>query len=145
MEFDPCHAIRPPLLIRMNHLLVYVSDVSRSLEFYEGQLGFKPVEVGLPDYATVVDSEGQTTICTHRGSSERRTAGKDGAWLYIGVEDLDTVCKELARRGVEFEQMPRDMPWGWRHAYLRDPDGQLLSLYRAGGRQSCAAGSGAAI
>lgn len=116
--------------MRMHHLVVYVGDVSRSLEFYEGHLGFKPVEVGLPDYATVVDPGGETTICIHRGSSQRPTPGKDGAWLYIELEDLDAVCKELARRGVEFEQMPRDMQWGWRHAYLRDPDGQLLSFYR---------------
>ena len=114
--------------MRMNHVLVYVGDVSRSLEFYEGQLGFKPVEVGLPDYATVVDPVGEATICMHRGSYDRPTPG--GAWLYIELEDLDTACQELARRGVEFDQMPQDMPWGWRHAYLRDPDGQLLSLYR---------------
>jgi hypothetical protein len=24
------------------------------------------------------------------------------------------------------------MPWGWQHAYLRDPDGHQLSLYWAG-------------
>ena len=24
------------------------------------------------------------------------------------------------------------MPWGWRHAYLNDPDGQEISLYWAG-------------
>jgi hypothetical protein len=28
--------------------------------------------------------------------------------------------------------LPQDMPWGWRHAYLKDPDGHPLSLYRAG-------------
>ena len=115
--------------MRMHHLIVYVRDVSSSLEFYEGQLGFKPVELGLPDYATLVDPEGETTVCLHRGSPEPPTPG--GAWLHIELEDLDTACQELAGRGVEFEQMPRDMPWGWRHAYLRDPDGQLLSLYRA--------------
>ena len=118
------------MLMRMNHLLAYVRDVSRSLEFYVGQLGFKPFELGLPDYATVVDPEGETTICIHRGSAERPTTGKDRAWLYIELEDLDTICKKLARRRVEFEQMPRDMPWGWRHAYLLDPDGQLVSFYQ---------------
>lgn len=118
------------MLMRMKDLVVYVRDVSRSLEFYEGRLGFKTVELGLPDYATVVDPDGETTICLHRGSSERPATGKDGAWLYIELGGLDTVCEELAGRGVEFEQMPEDMPWGWRHAYLRDPDGQLLSLYR---------------
>ena len=28
--------------------------------------------------------------------------------------------------------MPRMMPWGWRHAYLNDPDGHEISLYWAG-------------
>ncbi|MBV9087858.1 MAG: hypothetical protein JO187_01255 [Acidobacteria bacterium] len=28
--------------------------------------------------------------------------------------------------------MPRMMPWGWRHAYLNDPDEHELSLYWAG-------------
>ena len=27
--------------------------------------------------------------------------------------------------------MPKDMPWGWRHAYLNDPDGHEISLYWA--------------
>ena len=29
-------------------------------------------------------------------------------------------------------QLPRMMPWGWRHAYLNDPDGHEISLYWAG-------------
>jgi len=33
---------------------------------------------------------------------------------------------------VYITQMPRMMPWGWRHAYLDDPDGHELSLYWAG-------------
>ena len=27
------------------------------------------------------------------------------------------------------------MPWGWRHAYLNDPDGHEISLYWAGGNR----------
>jgi hypothetical protein len=27
------------------------------------------------------------------------------------------------------------MPWGWKHAYLSDPDGHELSLYRAGAKR----------
>ncbi len=118
--------------MRLNHLLVYVTDVSRSLDFYEGKLGFKRVEIDLPGYARVVAPEGETTIGLHRVSSEPRPPWNDGLRVYLELEDLDAFCEELARKGVEFDQMPQDMPWGWRHAYLRDPDGHLLSLYRAG-------------
>ena len=29
-------------------------------------------------------------------------------------------------------QPPKLMPWGWKHAYLNDPDGHEISLYWAG-------------
>ena len=50
---------------RLNHVLLYVEDVSRSLDFYEGRLGFKRVEVGLPDYARVLAPDGDATIGLH--------------------------------------------------------------------------------
>jgi hydroxymethylpyrimidine/phosphomethylpyrimidine kinase len=60
----------------------------------------------------------------------------EGLRLYFEIgpaaRDLDACCRALARKGVKFMQMPREMPWGWRHAYLRDPDGHEISLYRAG-------------
>ncbi|HLQ62814.1 MAG TPA: VOC family protein [Candidatus Acidoferrales bacterium] len=121
--------------MRLNHVLLYVTDVQQGLEFYEGKLGFRRVEVGLPDYARVRAPEGDATIGLHRVSSQPRPPWNEGVRLYLELDDLDEVCRELAKRGVEFEQMPEDMPWGWRHAYLRDPEGHLLSLYRAGERR----------
>ncbi len=52
--------------------------------------------------------------------------------LYFEVKQLERLCAELAGRGVTFTQGPQRMPWGWDHAYLTDPDGHELSLYRAG-------------
>jgi len=121
--------------VRLNHVLLYVTDVQQGLEFYEGKLGFRRVEVGLPDYARVRAPEGDATIGLHRVSSQPRPPWNEGVRLYLELDDLDEVCRELAKREVEFEQMPEDMPWGWRHAYLRDPEGHLLSLYRAGERR----------
>ncbi len=121
--------------MRLNHVLLYVTDVQQGLEFYEGKLGFRRVEVGLPDYARVRAPEGDATIGLHRVSSQPRPPWNEGVRLYLELDDLDEVCRELAKREVEFEQMPEDMPWGWRHAYLRDPEGHLLSLYRAGERR----------
>jgi len=40
--------------------------------------------------------------------------------------------KELQAAGLVFESEPRDQPWLWREAYIRDPAGNLLCLYRAG-------------
>lgn len=47
----------------------------------------------------------------------------------------DGLCKRLAARGVKFDQIPKDMEWAWRHAYLAEPDGHELSLYWAGDKR----------
>jgi uncharacterized glyoxalase superfamily protein PhnB len=52
--------------------------------------------------------------------------------LYFEVADLDGFCRKLIQRGFYITQMPRMMEWGWRHAYLNDPDGHEISLYWAG-------------
>lgn len=46
--------------------------------------------------------------------------------IHFVVEDVDRVHRELAGKGVTFEQAPADMPWGHRTAVLRDPEGRLL-------------------
>ena len=121
--------------MRLNHVLLYVADVERALEFYRDKLGFKPLEIGLPDYARLVASEGDATIGLHRVGSEAAPPWNEGVRLYLELEDLDAFYDRLAGLEVPFEQPPQDMPWGWRHAYLRDPDGHLLSLYHAGERR----------
>ncbi|HZO78526.1 MAG TPA: hypothetical protein VFB39_10820 [Solirubrobacteraceae bacterium] len=37
---------------------------------------------------------------------------------------------------LEFERRPMDQPWLWREARLRDPDGNWLCLFNAGGEQT---------
>ena len=56
----------------------------------------------------------------------------DGIRLYFEVKELDKFCERLQHGGVKFSQMPKAMPWGWKHAYLDDPDGHEVSLYWAG-------------
>ena len=56
----------------------------------------------------------------------------EGVRLYFEVRELDAFCGSLQRKNFYITQMPRMMPWGWRHAYLNDPDGHEISLYWAG-------------
>ena len=43
-----------------------------------------------------------------------------------------TSAASSSKKGFYITQLPRMMPWGWRHAYLNDPDGHEISLYWAG-------------
>lgn len=118
--------------MKFNHVMVYVADVSRAVHFYAGALGFVMIDDRVSHgYARLRSPDGDTTIALH-GLAEGNTPDAPGIRLYFEVERLDEFCKALESRGVRLKQPPRDMPWGWRHAYVDDPDGHEISLYWAG-------------
>ena len=52
--------------------------------------------------------------------------------IYLECDDLDERVEKLARSGIAFEHGPRNQPWMWREARLRDPDGNIIFFYKAG-------------
>ena len=52
--------------------------------------------------------------------------------IYLECDDLDERVEQLARSGIAFEHGPRNQPWMWREARLRDPDGNIIFFYKAG-------------
>jgi hydroxymethylpyrimidine/phosphomethylpyrimidine kinase len=52
--------------------------------------------------------------------------------IYLECDDIDAEVDRLARLGVPFEHGPRNQPWMWREARLRDPSGNTIFLYKAG-------------
>ena len=62
-------------------------------------------------------------------STHAPTAAKPETATQSGAEVLLRALKE---QGVVFDTEPADEPWLWREARLRDPDGNVLCLYRAG-------------
>jgi len=48
--------------------------------------------------------------------------------LTIQVDDVDAMCAELARRGVELLNGPMDRQWGIRTASFRDPGGHIWEI-----------------
>jgi catechol 2,3-dioxygenase-like lactoylglutathione lyase family enzyme len=121
--------------LNFNHSMIYVKDVERGLNFYRDLLGFKLIEdflhEGKPVYARLRAPGGEGTIALHHAEAGVSLAS-DGVRLYFEVRELDDFCGKLRKKGFYINQMPRMMPWGWRHAYLNDPDGHEISLYWAG-------------
>ena len=121
--------------LTFNHAMVYARDVQRALGFYRDLLGFKLIEdfkfEGKPVYARLRAPGGDGTIALHMAGPDTPMSS-DGVRLYFEIRDLDGFCRKLQSKGFYITQMPRMMPWGWRHAYLNDPDGHEISLYWAG-------------
>jgi catechol 2,3-dioxygenase-like lactoylglutathione lyase family enzyme len=121
--------------LTFNHAMIYVKDVDRGTRFYRDLMGFKLIEdfryEGTPVYARLRAPGGDGTVALHLAGPGVSLAS-DGVRLYFEIRDLDGFCRKLQQKGFYITQMPRMMPWGWRHAYLNDPDGHEISLYWAG-------------
>lgn len=121
--------------LSFNHAMIYLKDVGGGIAFYRDWLGFKLIEdyrhEGRSVYARMRAPGGDGTIALHQAGPGASVAS-DGVRLYFEVRELDDFCRRLRKRGFVFTQHPQMMPWGWRHAYLNDPEGHEISLYWAG-------------
>ena len=48
--------------------------------------------------------------------------------IHFDVPDVDDAYQELIKRGVEFEDLPANRPWGVRMAAFRDPEGYSIEI-----------------
>jgi len=110
----------------LNQITLPANDYAASVAFYK-QLGLTQiVDSPANGYARFEAANG-VTLSIHVGDG---AAG--GATTYLESGALDAWTAYLSRRGVRFDQMPRDEDWGWREARLTDPAGNRLCLYQAG-------------
>lgn len=117
--------------LEFNHAMVYVRELAPALRFYVHHLGFKVIEVYETAYARLQSPQGGMTIALHVAAPDQQLSS-EGVRLYFEVKELDKFCAKLQSAGVGIAEPPKMMPWGWRHAYLNDPDGHEISLYWAG-------------
>ena len=122
-----------------NHAMIYVKDVSKSLEFYRDLLGFKAVELfhyhDACVYARLRSPRGSGTIALHQIEPGKSLQPAESMRLYFETKDVENACDHLEKNGVKIVQPPKMMPWGWKHAYVNDPDGHEVSLYWAGAKR----------
>jgi hydroxymethylpyrimidine/phosphomethylpyrimidine kinase len=112
---------------RLNQVTVTGTHYRRSVDFYK-QLGLKQIVDNPPDYARF-ETAGGATFSVQIDPEEKIIATTA---VYLECDDLDERVEQLARAGVPFEHGPRNQPWMWREARLRDPDGNIIFLYKAG-------------
>ena len=124
--------------LAFNHAMIYVQRVEPAIAFYSA-LGFRLIEQmpagDVAVYARLRAPSGNATIALHVLDEVIKNVAAEGIRLYFEVENLDAFCRRLAASGIAIKQMPKRMPWGWRHAYLNDPDGHEVSLYWAGAKR----------
>jgi catechol 2,3-dioxygenase-like lactoylglutathione lyase family enzyme len=119
---------------QLDAITLFVEDLPRARAFYadvfEQPLIFE-------DASSAVFKFGDTMInllASPEGDDLIAPAAVAGAGtgsrcqLSIFVDDVDTVCAELAAKGVELVNGPIDRAWGMRTACFADPAGHLWEV-----------------
>jgi catechol 2,3-dioxygenase-like lactoylglutathione lyase family enzyme len=104
-----------------------VRDIDEALDFYAGKLGLRPLR-RYDGYASIQVGNGvEIGLHTpHVGHDHAIEQG--GMELSFLVDDVDRWYSALAVAGIGFTRPPEDTPYGTREAYLKDPDGHVLTL-----------------
>jgi hydroxymethylpyrimidine/phosphomethylpyrimidine kinase len=113
---------------RLNQVTVTGTDYRKSVEFYR-TLGLKQIVDSPENGYARFESEGGATFSVQIDPEETISATTA---VYLECDDLDERVERLARSGLTFEHGPRNQPWMWREARLRDPSGNTVFLYKAG-------------
>ena len=113
--------------LNLNQITIQVSDMEKSIAFYQ-LLGLRLIVKSNPHYARFECMAGDATFSLHKNTEEKPC----NTWIYFETETLDEDVQRLKASGIEFDELPKDQPWLWREAKLKDPDGNQLILYFAG-------------
>jgi predicted enzyme related to lactoylglutathione lyase len=100
--------------------ILCVSDIPDSLRFYVDLLGFENAPWGTDEF-THVSRDGQGIYLCRKGQ------GKPGAWVWIGVQSVETLHEEYKGRGITIRQPPTKYPWAL-EMQIEDPDGNVLRI-----------------
>lgn len=118
---------------RIDHLVLTVADLDRTVAFYSTALGMDPVTFGDGRRALAF---GRQKLNLHRAGAEfepkanRPTPGSVDV-CFIVAEPLDEVVRQLAAADVDIEEGPVQRTGATgsiTSVYIRDPDANLIEL-----------------
>jgi len=118
----------------IDFITLFTEDLERSKAFYQDVFGLRLI---FEDKNSAVFRFANTGINLLRPEAAGElirpgaVAGRDAGARFvftIGVDDVDTVCAELAAHGVNLLNGPMNRPWGVRTASFTDPGGHIWEI-----------------
>lgn len=110
----------------LNQVTLPVKNMTEAVRFYL-ILGFTQI-VDTPHYARFSCPTGNSTFSLLLENEDF----ENHSVIYFEHEDLDTLCQNLSKKGIQFEQAPTVQLYLWKEAILKDPSGNKIKLYWAG-------------
>ena len=100
--------------------ILRVTDIRASLDYYTNVLGFTDDWGAVDGFASISRDR------CHLFLSEY-DQGHPGSWVFIGVDDVETLFAQLQTRGAKIRHPPTNYDWA-REMQVEDPDGNILRI-----------------
>lgn len=125
-------------MVKLGYTILYVTDVTKSIEFYEKAFGFERKFITPEnDYGELLT--GETTISfvskelansnLKKGFIESSQLEKPfGIELALVTDNVQTIIDKASELGALVTEQPVQKPWGQTVGYIRDIDGFLLEI-----------------
>lgn len=125
-------------MIKFAYTILYVRDVTKAVEFYEGAFGFaRKFVTPENDYGELL--VGETTLSfasitlaksnLTNGFTESNLADKPfGMEIGFTTDNVEETVAMAKKAGATIIENPKTKPWGQTVAYVRDLDGFLIEI-----------------
>jgi catechol 2,3-dioxygenase-like lactoylglutathione lyase family enzyme len=121
------------MALGISQVTIYVEDQQRAVDFWTGKMGFTVITdlpYGEDRWIEVEPPAGGTRLVIAKADPKWPAMAKDlPNYVLFQADDIVRTHEELAARGVEFTQPPKQEPWGW-SAVFKDDEGNLYHLGR---------------
>ena len=118
---------------------IFVSDIKKSLDFYQGILGLEKTEELQTGFGTLHRLRYGTSDVKLMDPKKVPPTGLIGLEKQLGIRyltfvirDLSDLCAVLKQKGVEFTIPETQIRPGTRIAMVKDPDGNIIEFVERG-------------
>jgi lactoylglutathione lyase len=126
--------------MKLSQIRLITNDINKSVAFYrdvmEFSLGTYAEEMQFASFNTgetkiEIFSRQQISDVLGEKNLPNDVESQSQFLLCLAVDEIDEVCAGLKKKGVLFINEPQDRKdWNARVAHLRDPDGNVIELYK---------------
>jgi predicted enzyme related to lactoylglutathione lyase len=95
-----------------------VNDLKASVDYYVNTLGFRI------DFLEIIASVSRDGVGLFLVEGDQ---GNPESWVWIGVEDVESLFDEYRRKGAKIRQPPTNFEWAL-EMQIEDPDGNVLRM-----------------
>lgn len=119
------------MITKLDAICLLVNNLAVSQDFYNHKLGLtiKSTDTGFVEFQL-----GETPLAIFERNHavamfpDKFMLQPGGAVIALRVDNIESSCMKLKRKGINIFEGPKTTSWGQTVAYLHDPDGHIIEL-----------------